>query len=211
MDDIVETRWWWVRHAPVTANNGRIYGQRDLPCDTGDAVAFDGLTSVLPDGAVMVTSSLLRTIQTADAICRAGLSVAERHAEDALKEQSLGDWQGMTYEEFGITEQGGRYWFAPAYQRSPNGESFTDLVARCIPAVLELNDRFAGRDIVAVTHGGTIRAALCYALNLDPETALRFSIANLSVTRLDSIQTPENHYWRISCVNRDPRLAPENT
>ena len=27
------TRWWWIRHAPVTANNGRIYGQGDPPAD----------------------------------------------------------------------------------------------------------------------------------------------------------------------------------
>lgn len=101
MDDSVETRWWWVRHAPVTANNGHIYGQQDLPCDTDDPRAFDGLQRLLPDDAVMVTSTLLRTKQTADAICAAGLTPAERLEVDDLKEQSFGDWQGLTYEEFG--------------------------------------------------------------------------------------------------------------
>lgn len=208
MDDTVETRWWWVRHAPVTANNGRIYGQQDLPCDTGDAKAFDGLQELLPNNAVMVTSSLLRTKQTADAICAAGLVPAERLEIDDLKEQSFGDWQGLTHEEFGLTNAGTsahRYWLAPAYERAPNGESFTDLVARTVPAILDLNDRHAGKDIIAVTHGGTIRAALCYALNLDPEAALRFSVGNLSITRLDCVESEDNRHWRISFTNCDPR------
>lgn len=213
MDDTVETRWWWVRHAPVTANNGRIYGQQDLPCDTSEVAAYTGLKDLLPNDAVLVTSTLQRTVQTADAIREQGLTVAERYVVDDLKEQSFGDWQGLTYEEFGMSGKGpsaNRYWLAPAYERAPNGESFTDLIARTVPAILDLNDKHSGRDIIAVTHGGTIRAALCYALNLDPEAALRFSVENLSVTRLDCVETSENRYWRIAFSNRDPRRAPQD-
>lgn len=208
MADIVETRWWWVRHAPVTANQGRIYGQMDMPCDTDDEHAFSGLAKLLPQEAVLVTSNLMRTHQTADAIRAAGLALPDRIEIEALKEQSFGDWQGLTYEEFGFDGKlgaGARYWLAPAYERAPNGESFTDLVARVVPAILDLTERHAGRDIVAVTHGGTIRAALCYALNLDPEAALRFSTANLSVTRLDCVDTDDGRHWRIGFSNRDPR------
>ena len=27
-DDFTRTRWWWIRHAPVRVDEGRIYGQR---------------------------------------------------------------------------------------------------------------------------------------------------------------------------------------
>ncbi|MBV9587243.1 MAG: hypothetical protein JO213_20405, partial [Alphaproteobacteria bacterium] len=37
------TRFWWVRHAPV-AHEGRIYGQKDMPCDCTDTAVFSGLT-----------------------------------------------------------------------------------------------------------------------------------------------------------------------
>lgn len=208
MADIVETRWWWVRHAPVTVNQGRIYGQQDLPCDTGDAEAFTGLAKMLPTESVLVTSALMRAHQTADAIRAAGLALPEKIQFDALNEQSFGDWQGMTYEEFGFSGSlgaSGRYWLAPAYERAPNGESFTDLIARVVPTILEVTEQYAGRDIVAVTHGGTIRAALCYALNLDPESALRFSTENLSVTRLDCVDTDDGRHWRIGFANRNPR------
>ena len=46
------TRWWWVRHAPVTVNQGRIYSQTDLPCDTGDQATFANLARILPRPAI---------------------------------------------------------------------------------------------------------------------------------------------------------------
>jgi len=38
----VSTRFWWVRHAPVD-HGGRIYGQKDMPCDCSDTAVFTGL------------------------------------------------------------------------------------------------------------------------------------------------------------------------
>ena len=56
------TRWWWVRHAPVTVNNGRCYGQTDVPCDCSNDAAFAGLARRLPKDAVWVTSPLQRRL-----------------------------------------------------------------------------------------------------------------------------------------------------
>jgi hypothetical protein len=36
MTAMKSTRWWWVRHAPVTANDGRLYGASDPPADLED-------------------------------------------------------------------------------------------------------------------------------------------------------------------------------
>ena len=44
-----ETRWWWIRHAPVVDHGGRIYGQRDMACDTSDAAAMSWLAAALPE------------------------------------------------------------------------------------------------------------------------------------------------------------------
>ncbi|MBN8920463.1 MAG: hypothetical protein J0H62_07200, partial [Rhizobiales bacterium] len=65
-----ETRWWWVRHAPVP-DGGRIYGQSDLDCDCSDTGKFTAIASDLPRGAVWLTSNLGRTRQTAAAIMAA--------------------------------------------------------------------------------------------------------------------------------------------
>lgn len=202
------TRWWWVRHAPVTVNEGRIYGQKDLPCDTDDKDAFAFLARTMPTDPVLLTSTLQRTTQTAAAIQAAGAALPDPVREPAFVEQSFGDWQGLTYDELGGTPGiADRYWLAPAFERAPNGESFADLVARVVPAITRLTDTHRDRDIIAVTHGGTIRAAIGYATGQDPESCLRFSIANLSVTRLDCIDTDEGRSWRIGFVNLRPPSA----
>lgn len=37
------TRWWWVRHAPVSHLRHEIYGSTDTDCDTSHARAFTSL------------------------------------------------------------------------------------------------------------------------------------------------------------------------
>ncbi len=102
--------------------------------------------------------------------------------------------------------KGHRFWLAPAHEAAPGGESFVEVMQRVSRAVTRLTREHAGRDIVAVTHGGTIRAALAHALGLDPEAALAFTIDNLSLTRLDHIDGPGNgHGWRVGPVNLPPR------
>ena len=208
------TSWWWVRHAPVTSAGGRIYGQQDLPADCSDGASFDWLAKTLPSEALWVTSHLLRTHQTARAILDAGHPgpaepQSEPLVEPELAEQHFGDWQGLTHDEVSQRWDEGwhRFWVAPAAEAPPGGESFAQVVERVAAAVEEMNRRHAGRDIVAVTHGGTIRAALALALGLPAEQALAFSVANCSLTRLELVGTgseagEENAAWRVICVNQ---------
>ena len=86
------------------------------------------------------------------------------------------------------------------------GESFVEVIGRVSAAIRRLVAAHPGRDIIAVAHGGTIRAALALALGLDPEAALAFMIENCSITRLDHIEGPGmGHGWRVVAVNRPPR------
>jgi alpha-ribazole phosphatase len=201
----VVTRWWWIRHAPVP-DGGRIYGQRDLPCDCSDAGTFATLAAEIPANAVWVTSNLIRTRLTAQAICAADprkFAEVELRALPELAEQHLGDWQGCDRQAFYAARKVGTHQlsFAAADERPPGGESFTDLIARVAPAIERLNLEHSGRDIVAVTHGGTIRAALGLALGLAPEAALAFATENCSLTRLDHLPAG---LWRVVAVNRRP-------
>ena len=209
----VTTHLWWVRHAPV-AHGGRIYGQIDLSCDCSDTAAFIGLVEKLPRGAVWVTSNLRRTHETAAAIIRAGLPgprpIPGPGAIELpdLAEQNFGEWQGLAYEELEASRAGEfhRFWHAPAHETPPGGESFMAVIARVSMAIHRLVEAHQGRDVIAVAHGGTIRAALALALGLAPEAALAFTIENCSITRLDRIDGPgTGHGWRIATVNCPPR------
>lgn len=207
-----ETRWWLVRHAPVK-DTARIYGQHDVDCDCGDAGVFAALARHLPRGAVWLTTHLNRTHQTAAAIVAALADRAHAPAPPVavpeLAEQNLGAWQGTERKSF-FSSQGRTprpFWFAPASERAPGGESFADVVERVRPTLMRLTAEHRGRDIVAVVHGGTVKAALAVVLSLDPEAALAFVINNCSITRLDHLADGADDHWRIGAVNHRPWSA----
>ena len=198
------TRWWWIRHAPVP-DAGRIYGQRDVDCDCSDAEVFAALARVLPHDAIWLTSQLVRTRQTAAAILARqarGTDTTEPRAVAELAEQHLGDWQGLDRAQFFATLGEARHphWFTNATTRAPNGESFAELFERVRGAVERVSSECGGRDIVAVAHGGTIRAAIGLAMGIEPEAALSYTIDNCSLTRIDHAAEG----WRVIEVNRRP-------
>jgi alpha-ribazole phosphatase len=207
-DGFVRTRWWWIRHAPVRVDEGRIYGQTDLPCDCSDARVFSSLAALLPRQAIWVTSHLARTHQTARAVLAAGNFEAtqEIQQDKDLAEQHLGDWQGLDRHTFLMNrkQEPDSFWYATADERAPNGESFADLVVRVGAAIARVIEAHQGSDIVAVAHGGTIRAAIAIALGLPPRGGFAFTIDNCSLTRLDRYQGRGGSGWRVKMINHRP-------
>lgn len=57
---------------------------------------------------------------------------------------------------------------------------------------------YAGQDVVAVSHGGAIRAALAHALDIGPDNALHLAVQNLSLTRIER----HPRAWRVVTVNQ---------
>mgnify|MGYP001161132347 FL=1 len=209
METIV-TRWWWIRHAPVFNPSNIVYGQMDLDADVSDSKSFKRLAEILPSEAVLVTSDLKRTVLTAEAIVRAGASLPKAIEEPALREQHFGIWQGKQRDQLGDTfnNKMHKFWITPAFERAPEGESFADVVARVAPAVANITTNYAGSDIICVSHGGTIRAAIAIALGLGPERALSITAANCSLTRLAHIADRKSNtgVWSIEMINFDPSI-----
>ncbi len=205
---VVTTRWWWVRHAPVREDNGCIYGQKDLGCDTSDRVVFAAVGKILPRNALWFASNLKRTHQTADAIWAAGFPKPSKIThEAALAEQHLGHWQGMNRAAFIANLPVGSHWFADIDEPAPGGESFMDLYNRVRGTIERITANHAGCDVIAVAHGGTIKAAIGLALGNQPEKGLAFDIDNCSVTRLDHFASPARSVWRLPMVNQQPWIA----
>ena len=204
----VVTRWWWVRHAPVRCDGGNIYGQSDIACDTSDRYVFEAVAKILPRAAVWFASSLQRTHQTADAIWEAGFPrPAAMTKEAAFAEQNLGQWQGMNRAAFLASRPAGSHWFADIGEPAPGGESFMDLYNRVCGAIGRFTMEHAGRDVIAVGHGGTIKAAIGLALGGQPEKGLAFDIDNCSITRLDQTASESVSVWRLPMVNQQPWIA----
>lgn len=208
------TRWWWVRHAPVPDHVGILYGQRDVTCDVSDQRSLQGLAGKVPDGAVWVTSHLSRTIDTAAAIVAAGgpppVNPEAAITEPDFAEQSFGQWQYYSWDELHRADppEFKSFWQNPGLNAAPGGESFADQMARTAKAIERLNKKYEGRDIVAVTHGGTIRCAIAHALQTKPMIALAVTIDNLTLTRLDHFAAGtfkgQGGDWRVVGVNLPP-------
>lgn len=205
------TRWIWVRHAPVVGHDGRLYGASDVPCDVSERPAFEALAAAMPADALLVTSHLGRARDTAAAILDAGWETASVTIEKDLGEQSFGDWQGHSWAEIEASS-GAEYeefWNDPCAKAPPGGESFTAVIDRVAGVVERLNGQHAGRHIVAVAHGGSIRAAIAVALGIEPVGAMGIQIDNLSMTGLDHIAEGilrgRGGHWRVVAINRPPR------
>jgi alpha-ribazole phosphatase len=174
------TELYLIRHAPVIGD-GLVYGRRDLPADCSNDARFESLRSSLPDMDMVLSSPAKRCLQTARMIW----PQVDPHIDAGLWEQDFGDWEGIPFADIpnhGQLDGADLARFAP-----PNGESFDDV---CVRTGLALTSLPVGR-VAVVAHAGVIRAALARALGRIP-TALRFEIANLSLTSI--LVLPDRQY-----------------
>lgn len=103
-----------------------------------------------------------------------------------LREQSMGAWEGRSWEDLTRADAPAvsAWWDGYATARAPGGESLADLEARVLPLWDEVARGGAGR-VVLVTHIGVIRVLLCRLLGLPLGEALRFAPAAASHTALE--------------------------
>ena len=198
------TSFWLIRHALVEENaRAYLYGTMDVEiCPTTlveQAPMYQALAARLPRPARWYVTPLSRTRRTAEAIQRAGYGEAQLDVEPALIEQQMGEWQGLIYADLParLTMEKHAFWPFNAQEQPPGGESFVAVIDRVGDGLERLADAHEGDDVVIVSHGGAIRAAVAHALQVGAHNALHLSINNLSLTRL------ERHpgAWRVVCVN----------
>lgn len=207
------TRWWWVRHAPVVdAHLMRLSGQADVDVDVSDPAPFAALAPRLPVGALWVVTNLKRTVRTAEALWEAGAERTAPLVEPAFAEQAFGDWTGWTWTDLAERPEAQPFWADPATIAPPSrvtglkAESFATQCARVAARIESLTAEHPGRDIVAVAHAGTIRAAVALALGLSPAQALGLDVRNVGLTRLDHIpeglRARRGGHWRVVALNQ---------
>ena len=152
------------RHGETDWNRqGRFQGHADPPLNaTGRAQAAELAAELEAVGLAAVYSSpLRRALETAQAVAAEhGLDPV---AVDALREVDVGSWQGLTRVEIEtqFPEQFARW--LDYDQGWEDGESYEEMGRRAVAALLELALAHEGERVLAVTHGGPIRAAFAFA------------------------------------------------
>jgi broad specificity phosphatase PhoE len=174
------------RHGETDWNReGRFQGHADPPLnDTGRAQAAR-LAVELADVelAAVYSSPLRRALETAEVVAAAhDLTPIPL---DALREVDVGSWQGLTRPEIEtrFPDQFARW--LDYEQGWADGETYEDMSQRVVAALLELAVEHGGKQILAVTHGGPIRAAFAFANGTSHAEARRLGprIANIFVAK----------------------------
>ncbi|MBW3656566.1 MAG: histidine phosphatase family protein, partial [Gemmatimonadetes bacterium] len=151
--------------------SGRIQGQLDTPLDEVGRVQALAAAEVLAEAApaVLLTSDLVRASDTARALADA-VRVTPVH-DRRLRELDLGAWQGLTSEQARERfPEEHRAWRAGRDVGRGGGETYLQAGERASACVSEhLPAVPPGGTLLAVTHGGTARAALGVLLELPQE------------------------------------------
>lgn len=201
------TNFWLIRHALVSENErAHLYGIMDVSLCPDTLVAqapqYQALARRLPRPAIWGCTPLSRTRNTARAIFDAGYPEQPLTIIPGLIEQNLGAYQGLPHAALPerLAAPAHPFWPLSATERPEGGESMQDVVDRVGTTMENLATQHQGHDVVIVSHGGAIRAAIAHALQATAQQALHLSIHNISLTRLEYL--PEG--WRVVSVNEWP-------
>ena len=172
------TTFWWIRHGPTHAKT--MVGWSDLPADLSDTAQLDRLAAYLPEGAPVISSDLIRSRATADAIAQGRPRLPD---DPRLREIHFGDWELKSFDEIDATHGAlsRQFWDDPGHVAAPNGESWFQAEARVSAAVEALR---GPPDVIIVAHFGVILTQLALALQKAPAEILAQRIDNLSLTRI---------------------------
>lgn len=163
-----------LRHGRTAWNaGGRFQGQLDPPLDDVGRAQASAAAAVLAAlrASYVVSSDLRRASDTAAAL---GLPA---RLDSRLREIDLGGWQGLSREEIQNRYPGEwAAWVAGADVRRGGGETYAEVGVRACAALEEsLRELEPDGVLVAVTHGGTARAAIGAMLALAPESWWRLA------------------------------------
>lgn len=172
---------YWVRHGPT--HEKAFVGHRDVPADLSDQGQIARLSAALPMNALVVSSDLARSVDTASAIQGSRTRLPHRAG---LREFDFGDWDGMHFADVAAKwpELSRAYWETPGDIAPPNGESWNAAQARVSADMAAVIASHPRRDIIAVAHFGAILSQVAHAANIAPYRALSHRIDNYSITEI---------------------------
>ncbi len=193
------TTWHWVRHGPTHEKS--FVGWRDVPADLSDHDLINRVRQHLPEEALIVSSDLIRSIHTADAL-RMDRHTRLPHEPD-LREINFGVWDGMRFDAVAARDpQLSRdFWDKPGDIQAPEGESWNQTSTRVSKVVDRMNAAYEGAHIIAVAHFGVILTQVQRALGVSAYEAMAHKIDNISVTTLHH---KGGEIWSVEQINHIP-------
>lgn len=167
------------RHGRTAANaSGELLGRRDPALDAAGETQAAAIGRALAGVDRVIASPLLRCQQTAAAI---GVPV---ETDERFIELDYGELEGTPVG--GVPASTWAAWRADTAWRPKAGESLDDLAARVWPALADLVDDAANRDVVVVGHVSPIKAAVAWAIGAGIESQWRCFVDQASISRIST-------------------------
>ena len=179
---------WLVRHGQTDWNLQRRYlshSDRALtPFGEQQAQALGTFFHTRKIDAILHTG-LSRSESTARAI--RGARNIDIACDDRWREANHGAWEGLTYHGVMLLyrEDALRRFEDPIHTAPLGGESLAQMTVRILEAWRSLGERFAGKRIIIVSHGGPIQALLSTQMNTPLTEHWRWRIDLGSATGID--------------------------
>lgn len=187
------TRLYLIRHGTTAAVRSAGFPLDEDLDDRGRAEAR-ALRPHLPTNPDVVRSPARRAAATAAAL---GHPDAPEAAE--LREAAFGAWAGKVLADLHADDPGPVVaWMTDTSFVPPGGESLDALTARIGTWLASVAER--ERPLVAVTHGGVVRAAIAVALGAPAGAAWRIDVSPGSITELHA----HDGRWRLTRANWTP-------
>jgi len=176
-----------LRHGQTPMSVQKRYaGRSDAPLtDVGVQQAAAAAKRLASSGiAVIMTSPLLRTVQTAQEV--AAVTGAAVITDDGFRETDFGAWEGLTFTE--VRERWPAElatWLADPAVAPPGGESFTDVSARVSAALHRVLGARAGQTVLIVSHVTPIKTLVAAALLAAPAALDRMHLDVAALSAID--------------------------
>jgi probable phosphoglycerate mutase len=176
----------FVRHGQTAVNRaGALQGRFDAPLtDLGQqqaALVARALTAGDEKPVRVWSSPLLRARSTAEAIATACGDV-EVEVDDRLVELDYGEWDQRPLAE--LSADVWQRWRTTPGFAPPGGESLEAVQERVVDFCAQRMEEWHDSLVVAVSHVSPIKAAVCWALDVDARTTWRMQLGLASITRV---------------------------
>lgn len=206
------TRVYLVRHGETEWNSiSKIQGRTDTELSDAGIKQAKLLAGRLAGENIdfIYSSSLKRALKTAEIIAEYKRCTVVK--SDEYHEICLGPWEGMTINE--IKEKYGEHFRVykedPANFKLPGAETFMELMERTYGAIRDIVSSHKGSNILVVSHGTAIKAAIIKILGIDIINYSKFRIENASISIIDFQEDmPEKPV--ILCLNDTNHLNTAN-
>ncbi len=181
----VTSQWFMIRHGETEMNKAQmIQGHSDSPLTEEGRAGVRASAETLRDKNIglIISSDLGRTKETAAII--AEVTGAEVVYDAGLRERSYGEMEGLSYAD-ASAKQDTNY----AYEKSwPGAETYRDVEDRVWPIFEEYRKTHKEKNVVIVSHGGTLRMLRKRLHNLSVDEALSVqSIKNAEIISFDHL------------------------